>query len=260
MAVVNRIRILNADFDAHTTEQIIDQIISSVKSEQRGWLCTVNVAILMMMRSSPMLQNFVEKAKWVVADGQPLVWVAPIFRGRLPERVAGIELVDGIASEAEKEGFRIYLLGAEKKVVETVSAQLKRKYPKLNICGARDGYFSSDEAQIRADEIRNSDAQILFVGMGVPKQEEFIENQWERMGVNFAIGVGGSFDVIAGLRKRAPGFIQRIGFEWLYRLIQEPRRMWKRYLVTNSLFIFLVGKEIAARVISALGSNIDSKK
>lgn len=251
--VVSRVRILNAEFDAFTREQTVDHLITAVRNKQRGWLCTVNVAILMMMRDNPALQHFIERAKWVVADGQPLIWAAPIFRGRLPQRVTGIELIDALVERAEKEGYRIYLLGAKQDIVDIVAVRLKQRYRDVNICGATDGYFTLEEATLRADAIRKSGAHILFVGMGVPNQEKFIEEQWERLGVNVAIGVGGSFDVIAGLRKRAPAFIQRIGMEWFFRLVQEPRRMWKRYLTTNTRFLYLISKAAISRTISIVG-------
>lgn len=240
---MDKVRFLNADYDPLTLEQTVDRIFQLIENGKRGWLCTVNVAILMMMRSDRRLQSFVDRAALVVADGQPIVWCAPWFGKRLPQRVTGVDLVDEICARAEKEGKKIYLLGATAEIVAKLAQRLGGRHPALRIDFA-DGYFSKDEAEARADRIRASASDILLVGMGVPRQEIFIEEQWGRLNVGMAIGVGGSFDVLAGLRARAPVWVQKLGMEWFYRLIQEPRRLFMRYLVTNIQFVWLVIVEL----------------
>ncbi len=243
---MNRKKILNGSFDSVTTAETSDWATQLIKLGERGYICTVNVAILMMMSADSQLQRFVEGASLVVADGQPIVWASRLLSQALPERVTGIDLIDSLAVRAEKEQFRIYLLGATQEVITTAAANLKSRYPKLDICGFDDGYFSASETSERVQAIRQSGAQILIVGMGVPRQEVFLEENWSDLGVNLAIGVGGSFDVIAGKKKRAPLWMQTTGLEWLYRLIQEPQRLWKRYLVTNLQFIYrLLSSSIA---------------
>ncbi|MDJ0899160.1 MAG: WecB/TagA/CpsF family glycosyltransferase [Xenococcus sp. MO_188.B8] len=243
---MNRKKILNGSFDSITTAETSDWATQLIKLGERGYICTVNVAILMMMSADSQLQRFVERASLVVADGQPIVWASRLLSQALPERVTGIDLIDSLAVRAEKEQFRIYLLGATQEVITTAAANLKSRYPKLDICGFDDGYFSASETSERVQAIRQSGAQILIVGMGVPRQEVFLEENWSDLGVNLAIGVGGSFDVIAGKKKRAPSWMQTAGLEWLYRLIQEPQRLWKRYLVTNLQFIYrLLSSSIA---------------
>jgi N-acetylglucosaminyldiphosphoundecaprenol N-acetyl-beta-D-mannosaminyltransferase len=236
---VRRVRLLNGQFDGLTLPQAIEVLFERLASGARGWLCTVNVAYLMMMRADARLQRFVERAALVVADGQPLIWCSRWFRRPLPERVPGIDLVIPVSERAAREGRRVFLLGATAQVVAEVARRLRERIPGLQIDYA-DGYFSPAEAAERAERIRASGAEILFVGMGVPRQENFIEEQWERLGVRLAIGVGGSLDVLAGLRRRAPGWVQAIGMEWLFRLAQEPRRLFARYLVTNCRFVWLV--------------------
>lgn len=236
---MTRVRFLNAEYDPLTLEQTVDGVFRHINAGPRGWLCTVNVSILMMMRSNQSLQSFVDRAALVVADGQPIVWCAPWFGLSLPERVAGVELVEVICERATRDGKHIYLLGATSEIVEKLAQRLRERHPTLSVDFA-DGYFTKDEAAERADRIRAAGTDILFVGMGVPRQEIFIEEQWDRLGVGMAIGVGGSFDVLAGLRARAPAWIQKIGMEWFYRLAQEPRRLFMRYLVTNSQFVWLV--------------------
>ncbi len=236
---MQRVRFLNGQFDPLTLPQTVDAIFRLLGAGQRGWLCTVNVAILMMMRTDMRLQRFVDRAALVVADGRPLIWCAAWFGQALPERVAGVDLVDAICDRAAREGKRVYLLGSTDDVAAKVAERLRERFVNLRVEYA-DGYFTKAEAAARADRIRASGAAILFVGMGAPNQENFLEEQWARLGVGMAIGVGGSFDLLAGLRARAPTWAQRGGMEWFVRLIQEPRRLLMRYLVTNSQFAWLV--------------------
>lgn len=232
------IQILNCGFAPVTLADTVDWARSWIESGQRGYICTVNVAILMMMRSDPKLQSFVDGASLVVVDGQPLVWASHLQADHLPERVTGVDLVDELCGLAAKEGFGVYLLGARHDVVETAARRLRDRFPGLEISGIADGYFDATEAPLRAKAICESGAKILFVGMGVPRQEEFIESHWDELGAPLAVPVGGSFEVVAGTARRAPAFLQRIGMEWSFRLAQEPRRLWKRYLVTNTQFIY----------------------
>jgi N-acetylglucosaminyldiphosphoundecaprenol N-acetyl-beta-D-mannosaminyltransferase len=239
------VRILNCDLHAATLEGATDWARDWIRSGRRGYICTVNVAILMMMRSDRKLQGFVDGASLVVADGQPLVWASHLQGSPLPERVTGVDLVDELCALAAKEGFGVYFLGAKPAIIKTVAKRLAERHRGLEICGISDGYFDASEAPRRAQAIRKSGARILIVGMGVPLQEEFIENHWDQLGVELAIPVGGSFDVIAGAARRAPVWLQRIGMEWFFRLLQEPRRLWKRYLVTNTQFIFHLLRSVA---------------
>lgn len=236
---MKRVRFLNGQFDPLTLPQTVDAIFRFLDTGQRGWVCTVNVAILMMMRANVRLQDFVDRAALVVADGQPIIWCTPWLSQYLPERVTGIDLLSALCQRAGREGRRVYLLGATKDIVTKAAHRLRERCVNLHV-EYGDGYFGIDEAPERANQIRASRSDILFVGMGVPRQEHFIEEQWQRLGVRVAIGVGGSFDVLAGQRTRAPDWIQKNGMEWLFRLIQEPRRLFRRYLMTNSRFILIV--------------------
>lgn len=242
----HRARILNAHFDPLTLLQTVEAIFDLLKAGRRGWLCTVNVSILMMMRRDRCLQNFVDRAVIVVADGQPLIWCASWFGGFLPERVAGVDLIEAICARAAHEGKRVFFLGSRETIIRAAAQRMRERYANLQVeCAG--GYFPIDQAAAQADRIRASGADILFVGIGVPRQENFIDEQWDRLGVGMAIGVGGSFDVIAGLRLRAPVWMQQSGLEWIFRAIQEPRRLFPRYIVTNSKMILLVLRELLTR-------------
>ena len=246
------VRILNGRFDALSAHQVVDEVVRTIDAGQRGVICTVNVAILMMMRSNPRLQRFADTARWAVADGQPLVWSSHLGRPTLPERVTGADLIDLLCARAAREGIGVYFLGASDAIVRQVVDLLRKRHPALDVRGWADGYFGPNEASDRADAIARSGAQLLFVAMGVPRQEYFIEEQWGRLGANVAIGVGGSFDVVAGLRKRAPRLTQRLGLEWAYRLAQEPRRLFMRYLVTNSQFLGLIAWDPIVHAVRSL--------
>ena len=249
-----RVQVLNAVLDPLTETETVDAIFRTIESGGRGWVCTVNVSILMAMRRSPPLQSFVDRAMLVVADGQPLVWCAPLFGGRLPERVTGIDLMDSLCRRAAETGCKVYLLGASERILARALLGLRARHPGLRIDGSH-GYFPASEAACRAAKIHASGARLLFVGMGSPRQESFIAEHWERLGVNVAIPVGGSFDVTGGAVMRAPRWTQRIGLEWLVRLLQEPRRLLPRYLVTNTLFCLLILETVAMRLRRWLRTN-----
>lgn len=222
-------------------------------------MCTVNVAILMLMRSDQGFRACVERARWVVADGQPLVWASRLGPRALPERVAGIDLMQQLCARAAREGFGVYLLGATPGSVQAAAAALVAKYPRLRICGYDDGYFSAEEAPARVRAIAASGARVLFVGMGAPLQERFIVEHWASLGVNVALGVGGSFDVIAGRRRRAPALLQRLGLEWAFRAAQEPTRLLPRYLASNTRFLCLLAGEQARGWLLELAARARSR-
>jgi N-acetylglucosaminyldiphosphoundecaprenol N-acetyl-beta-D-mannosaminyltransferase len=157
--------------------------------------------------------------------------------------VAGIDLLEALLARAEREQFGVYLLGARPEVLAAAARRIRTRWPALRLAGTADGYFQAEEAGARARAVAESGAQIVIVGMGVPRQEYFVETHWNALGANVAIGVGGSLDVLAGMRHRAPRAVRTLGLEWLFRLVQEPRRLWRRYLVTNSQFTYLLVKE-----------------
>jgi len=241
-----RAQILNGAFDPVTFDEAVDTIFTTLDGPTRGWVCTVNVAALMAMRRDPLLQAFVERAQLVVADGQPIVWCARLFGTRLPERVTGIDLIDALCRRAAMERKHVYLLGSTPQLLRRAIDALRRRYPGLIVDGS-DGHFPVAESGERADAIRVRGVDLLFVGMGTPRQERFVESQWSRLGARVAMGVGGSIDVLAGARFRAMPWMRRAGLEWLVRLAQEPRRLTPRYLVTNTVFCLLIARALMLR-------------
>jgi len=201
----------------------------------------INAGKVVMMEDIPALRQIIAGCDVVNADGQSIVWAGRALGHAVPERVAGIDLMHRLLAEAARRGWPVYFLGARQEVVETCVAQIVERNPGLVIAGVRNGYFSDDAAI--AHEVRLSGAQLLFVGISSPRKEEFLAAQLREMGPVFAMGVGGSFDVVAGLTQRAPLWMQRSGLEWFYRFLQEPGRMWKRYLVGNARFLTIVLRE-----------------
>jgi N-acetylglucosaminyldiphosphoundecaprenol N-acetyl-beta-D-mannosaminyltransferase len=181
----------------------------------------------------------------ILADGQSVVWASRLLRRPLPERVAGIDLFLRLLELADAQQLSVYLLGATAEVVARVAEVMATTYPGARLVGYRDGYFT-DEAAVAAD-IAAARPDMLFLGMTSPKKEKFLERYQPLMKVPVTHGVGGSFDILAGVTKRAPERWQRAGMEWAYRLVQEPRRMWKRYLRTNVLFSIMVARALMTR-------------
>jgi N-acetylglucosaminyldiphosphoundecaprenol N-acetyl-beta-D-mannosaminyltransferase len=217
-----------------------------IETRQLALIGVVNVAKLVKARRDAYLRQSLGEADFIVADGMPIVWLSRFCGCALPERVAGIDVMHALLELADRKGYKVYFLGATREVVERVAEFVRRSHPGVLIAGFRDGYFSPEQEPEVAEAIRTSHADILFVGMPTPRKENFLSRWRQRMRVPVCHGVGGSFDVVAGIARRAPAWMQRCGLEWLYRVIQEPRRMWKRYLVTNSIFMWLSLVEIVA--------------
>jgi N-acetylglucosaminyldiphosphoundecaprenol N-acetyl-beta-D-mannosaminyltransferase len=207
---------------------------------------TVNAATLMAMSRDAELARACEAADLVVADGMPVVWAARLARRPVPQRVAGIDLMVRLLRRAEREGWRVYLLGAEATTVADLARLLNRRLPGLQLVGARDGYFDPNEGPAIAAAIAASRADLLFLGMPTPRKELWAQQYRDQVGQPVILGVGGSFDVLAGRIRRAPRAAQRLGLEWAWRLAMEPRRLWRRYLLTNTQFIVAAVREIAS--------------
>jgi N-acetylglucosaminyldiphosphoundecaprenol N-acetyl-beta-D-mannosaminyltransferase len=202
----------------------------------------VNAAKIVEAHENPHLKSIIDSCEIINADGQAVVWASRILGTPLKERVAGIDLMQQLVRRASEKQWGIYFLGAKQEVLDKVIERYQREYPTLRIAGARNGYFRQEEELKLAEEIRASSAQILFVAISSPKKEIFLNKYLDVMNVPFVMGVGGSFDVVAGLTRRAPVWMQQLGLEWLFRFLQEPRRMWRRYIIGNAKFIWLVLK------------------
>jgi N-acetylglucosaminyldiphosphoundecaprenol N-acetyl-beta-D-mannosaminyltransferase len=207
-------------------------------------IAVVNAAKIVAMRRDPELDAAVRACPVILADGQSVVMASTLLRRPLPERVAGIDLFDDLLADAAQDGTGVFLLGATEEVVELAVAEAVRRHPGLRVVGYRNGYFTDAEAPAVAEQIRRSGAQLLFLGMSSPKKERFAADYGQATGVNMVHGIGGSLDILAGKVRRAPLLWQRWGLEWLYRMLQEPLRLTMRYLVTNTVFVLLLLRDL----------------
>jgi len=237
------VRLFNISIKAMTMVEALDLIHLAITNAAPLQIGVVNAAKVVNMHRNPALGDDVRSSDVIFADGASVVWASRLLRCPLPERVAGIDLMMGMLERGAQHGYRVYLLGATEEVNRTVAERIKIDFPGVVVAGRRNGYFSADEEEVIANDIALANPDILLVAITSPKKEQFLARWSDRIQVPICHGVGGSFDVYAGKVKRAPLAWQRYGMEWLYRLLQEPGRMWKRYLVTNTLFCWLVLKE-----------------
>ncbi len=226
-------------FDRVSMPQVLQRVEQAIASRMPLAISVVNVAKAVHMRTDPLLRESVTSGDLVLADGMPLVWLSKLRPGSrpLPERVAGIDLMFQLFALADRRALRVYLLGARPETLQRVVEIARDRYARMVIAGHRDGYFADEQQEAIACNIRDARPDILLVAMSSPKKELFMKRWGSTMAVPVVHGVGGSFDVMAGVTRRAPGWMQRCGLEWFYRLAQEPGRMWKRYLATNAAFL-----------------------
>lgn len=235
--------ILNCHVDKLTMNETIKLIDESIQSKSKLQHVVVNAAKLVNMQSDLELHNSVVSCDIINADGQAVVWASKILGDPLPERVAGIDIMENLVELAHQKNYNIFFLGAKEDIVKEVVNKYSKRYSPDIIAGYRNGYFDKAEEREVARQISSSGADILFVAITSPKKENFLrQNSDLLVNVSFTMGVGGSFDVVSGYTKRAPVWMQKVGMEWFYRFAQEPKRMWKRYLRTNSLFVWYVFK------------------
>jgi len=236
-------RIFGIPVDALTMEQTLAAAQEAIRERRCMQLGVVNAAKVVNMQRDARLRQAVLSSDLILADGMSVVWASRLLRRQLPERVAGIDLMMRLLDLANRHGYRVYCLGATDEVLGKVVDRIRKEYPDLPLAGYHNGYFKQHEEAAIVQDIVTSRPDILFVAMTSPKKEEFLARWSRELRVPVCHGVGGSFDVMAGKVQRAPASWQKVGMEWAYRLIQEPGRMWRRYLVTNALFTWMLWRE-----------------
>ena len=240
---MERATILNTTIDNLTMQETLQAVVHAIHNSKQIQHVVVNAGKMVAMQRDLKLRQSVNSCDLINADGQAVVWASRILGQPLKERVAGIDLMENLVELAYNKNFKIFFFGAKEEVVSSVVKKYKIKYSKDIIAGYRNGYFNKEDEGHIAQQISDSGADILFVAISSPTKENFLYDNKETLrGVNFIMGVGGSFDVVSGLVKRAPLWMQKIGMEWFYRFAQEPKRMWKRYLIGNIKFIWMVFK------------------
>jgi N-acetylglucosaminyldiphosphoundecaprenol N-acetyl-beta-D-mannosaminyltransferase len=226
-----------------TQDEAISVIDRLIRESGPHYAAVVNAAKIVTATRDAALKRALLDADVVTADGMSVVWASRLLGQGLKERVTGIDLFERLVERAAGRGWAVYFLGASEESVRRLTERFKKLYPNLPVAGWRNGYFDGLESEAVTEEIKASGADLLFVAMGSPAQERWIVSNLANSGVRFAMGVGGSFDHISGLARRAPLWMQRNGLEWLYRLIREPRRLWRRYLFGNGAFAWLVVRQ-----------------
>jgi N-acetylglucosaminyldiphosphoundecaprenol N-acetyl-beta-D-mannosaminyltransferase len=221
---------------AMTLPVVLDLVHQTIVARGRLRIGVVNAAKIVNMGRDRRLRDDVLSSDIVLADGASVVLAGWILRRPLPERVAGIDLMLGMLERGGRHQYRVFCLGASEGVLRATTERIARDYPGVNVVGCHHGYFEPHEEAEVAATITAAKADILLVGMSSPKKEAFLARWSAQLRVPVCHGVGGAFDVMAGRVQRAPVLWQRLGLEWLYRLRQEPGRLWRRYLVTNTLF------------------------
>ena len=250
---------LGCPIDILTMSETVDLAHAAMRDRVRMQHVALNVAKLVNLRSDPVLADDVKASDVVGIDGMGVVFGARMLGLHISERVAGIDLFVNVISLCATEGFRPFLLGATSSIIHTTASELRKKYPSLSLAGFRDGYFSVEQEQEVVDSIVHSGADCLFIGMPTPRKERFLAAYRDKLGVPFIMGVGGSFDVLAGYVNRAPSIFQTLGLEWLYRVYQEPGRMWWRYAKTNTIFAALLLREFVKQSYAHVSHAVSSK-
>lgn len=245
---VDSVEILGVKIDRIDLETAVNVVDSLIRQGGSHQVCVPNVWSTVLMQKDQDFKMINNRSTLAIPDGMPLVWVSRLYKRPIPERVTGTDLFFGCARLSEKNGYIVFLLGSTDEVLEAMSQNLHEEYPKLIIAGTyappyKDIFSEEDNLHI-ISAINAAQPDVLWVGLTAPKQEKWIRDNLDRLEVPVAIGVGAVFDFVAGKIKRAPVWMQRLGLEWFHRLNHEPRRLWRRYMIGNTQFIWMVLQEI----------------
>lgn len=233
----NRYPILNTYVNAVTMEETISEVERIISERKPTQHVVINALKVNLMNKNQELKKIVNSCPLINADGVSILWAAKKFGIPLKERVAGIDLFLNLVKVAAKKDYKIYLFGAREDVVQKVKSIFLEQYPTLHIVGVRNGYFSDEEEPEIVADMADSGADMMFVAFSSPRKEFWVNKYLYELHIPFVMGVGGSFDVVAGITARAPKWMQDHGLEWFYRFIQEPRRLWERYIIGNWKFV-----------------------
>ena len=235
-----RVKVAGFGLSRLTEQQVVGHLIDALRDGQGGWVATPNVDICRAARRDPAVRELIGQASLTVADGMPLLWAARLRGTPLPERVTGASLIFSISAAAARHGQSVYLLGGEPGVPERAAEQLVRRYPGLRVAGTSAppiGFDATERgvAQLR-DRLTEARPDVVFVGLGCPKQERLITRLAPVLPTAWFIACGAAIPFAAGTLQRAPDWMQRAGLEWAYRLANEPRRLVRRYLLDDLPF------------------------
>lgn len=239
LATPNRAILLGGPIDLVNQKEVIRRALEAMQQRGSLRLADLNTAKLIDMQNDNAFRMALFRAELCVADGMGVVWAARSLGIAIPERVTGIDTMAALLKTCAEQGLRPYLLGSAADVLDETVNRLQRHYPGLQLAGWHHGYFSDEEEPVILQKLQASAADCLIVGLPTPRQDLFLSQVQNSLNIPFMMGVGGSFDVLSGRLRRAPLWMQRCGCEWLFRLVQEPRRLLKRYVTTNVGLILL---------------------
>lgn len=243
---LNRVRFMNTYIDDITLNEAVKHIEYCIKNRMTGQVIPLNVDQIVRMEWDDYFRMICENSELVLVDGHPLLWIAKLYKRPFQQKICGSDLVPVLCKMAAENGYSIFLLGAAPGVADKAAAKLMDQCPQLKIAGTYSPPigFEKDPEEIAHMNalLQQSGADMLFVGMGVPKQEIFIYENMEKYRIPMSFSVGGTIDFIAGVQKRAPKWMRKFGFEWLFRLFREPKRMFKRYMIDDIKIIKLFWK------------------
>jgi N-acetylglucosaminyldiphosphoundecaprenol N-acetyl-beta-D-mannosaminyltransferase len=228
--------VLGLRVDAVDVQEALERIESFVKEKEPHLVVTFNAEMAVLAYNDQEFKSILSKASLVVADSVGVAWAA-----KLKQRVAGVDLSLALAEQAAKNGWRLFLLGASPGVAKIAAQRLEQRYPGLQVVGTQDGYFNPEKEKFLLNEIKSKKPDILLVGLGMGRQERWIAKYLHQLQVPVCMGVGGTIDVIAGKKKRAPAFVRKLGLEWLYRFLREPTRLPR--MIALPKFVWLVWRD-----------------
>ena len=243
----SRVTVLGVEIDALRMDEVVAAFERLIQRRQPALALSVNVDICMKIQRDPELRTIYRRADLVLVDGTPMMWAASFLGSPLPQRVSGSDFLLEFCRIAARRGYRIFLLGGLPGVAEAAKHWLASRYPGITVVGtyAPPFGFETDERENAriVSMINASTSDVLFVGFGTPKEQKWLFTFRTQLHVSVSMNVGSSFDYLAGRLKRAPQWMQRWGLEWTYRLVQEPRRLWRRYLVEDPPFVYHIIRE-----------------
>ncbi len=242
---MDKLTLMNFDISAGQYKEYVENILSAAKANRNHYTCVANVHMFVEAYKSEEFLNVVRSADLITPDGKPLSWAMKLLNGIQQERVAGMDLLPNLLRSSEQEKLTVYFYGGTNELLLKTHEFVKQHYPNLQVAGSYSPPFrplTLDEQNEVVLNINNSGANLVFVVLGCPKQERWMHSVSSKINAAL-VGVGGALPVVVGMQKRAPIWMQQIGMEWFFRLLQEPQRLFKRYAVTNTLFIYLLLKE-----------------
>jgi N-acetylglucosaminyldiphosphoundecaprenol N-acetyl-beta-D-mannosaminyltransferase len=240
------LEILGCRLDAIDAEQATDAVMAFARERRCAQVITLGTEMVVYAQRDERYRNVVNNCALSLCDTVGLLAVAKSRGAGLQDRVTGVELVEHLCARAAREGVSVYLFGGAPGVADETARVLQQRYPGLQVAGTRNGFFKPEESPAIAAQIRESGAQLIFAGMGFPRQEFWLAEYLGQTGAGAGIGVGGSFDVISGRVERAPEGWRRLGLEWLYRLVKEPAR-WRRQLALPHFVLLIAAQSVRSR-------------